>query len=790
MKGIATLLLANFKKRKSQSILVFIIIAFSSIMFTTSICISTSMGKPFEKMYETLNASQIQIMSSHGFYDTQEISDWWSKIPGVQVQTFKYHYSDDRLLFKGQKISEGTVFFTERPDKVLTQDLLSIAEGETKNCPEAGEAWICISFADKYGISTGDFIEISAASGQQKLKVSAIVADPQFGAPSMGILRFWLAPGELSKLFGAETGNGDFIGFRFDDYSKKDLLWEQFESYLGKPFIGNVLDYDLISSAYLMMYQIMGAILLVFSFILLIIAVFIITFTISSAVISDVKTIGILKAQGYTPLSLNVLYSLQYYSLSLFSVPLGILISAWLVELISGMLTKSMGMTAMDIAFIFPALAAFILITSAVGLISFLSAGKSGRLKPIKAIKEDLIEIKGTKAVNFSRMGSIPAPVLIAVKNLFTQKRQSILIFLCIIALSSVLTFSANLLNTFSSNNFMEKSNEWGLDQREDTLVFKESAGAGLRNTLQEQLKDDERIKLVIPVRDLTLSARIEAQNGKPYKNLQASVYEGDISKLGIDNLEGQNPVSKSEISISALASKEYGKKVGDSITVSIAGKKEVFLITGIYQSSLRLGWSLRLQASAVREIIPGYQLHNYALVYTSPEARNSFSEEYMQQYKDEIDIQSYEDSIKNGFISAIHAGVYSLVAMISSIFILVILIIIFNSTLVNVYREKKILGMYKSIGMTPVQVRMTIVWRMLLLTALGSIVGMMISCLAGGKLIELTLSGMGMVKYPEVINPIGVIAVLPVCLIIGLMSSWIPSSGIHNISPRSLIAE
>ncbi len=790
MNGIITLLLANFKKRKSQSILIFIIIVFSAIMFTTSICISTSMGKPFEKMYETLNASQIQIMSSHGFYDTQNITDWWAKTPGVQVQTFKYHYSDDRLLYNGQKISEGTVFFTERPDEVLTQDLLSIAEGEIKNCPESGEVWICISFADKYGIKTGDFIEISAASGQQKLKVSAIVADPQFGAPSMGILRFWIAPDELSELFDTETGNGDFIGFLFDDYSKKDILWEQFESYLGKPFIGNVLDYDLISSAYLMMYRIMGAILLVFSLILLIIAVFIITFTISSAVISDVKTIGILRAQGYTPFSIKMLYSLQYYSLSVFSVPLGILLSAWVVELISGMLTRAMGMTAMDISLAFPALAAFILITSAVGIISFLSAGKAGRLKPIKAIKEDLLEIKTTKAVNFSRLGSIPVPMLIAVKNLFTQKIQSILIFLCIIALSSVLTFSANLLNTFSNSNFLEKVNEWGMDEREDTLVFKESAGPGLRNELLEKLKTDERTKLVLPVRDMTLSARIEAQNGKPYKNLQASVYDGDISSLGIGNLEGRNPASNTEISISALVSREYGKKAGDYITVSIAGKEAVFLITGIYQSALRMGWNLRLQISAVREIIPDYQLYTYALIYNSPEARASFTEEYARQYKDEIDIQSHEDSIKSGFIPSIHAGVYSLVTMISSIFILVILIIIFNSTLVNVYREKKILGMYKSIGMTPVQVRMTIVWRMILLTALGSITGMVLSCLVGGKLMKFTLLGMGMVKYPEVINPFGVMLVLPGCLIIGFISSWIPSSRIHNISPRSLIAD
>lgn len=789
MQGIIILLLANLKKRKMQNILIGMIIALAAIMFTTAISISTSVKAPFERMYTSLNASQVQIANMDGVFDTKTITRWWEKVEGVTVQTFDYHYSADRIVYKGEEISDGEIFFTERPDKVLDQDKLAIINGEKKNCPTEGEVWVCISFADKHRIKVGDFLEVSARNGLKNMRVSAIVADPQFGSPSMGPVRVWVAPDELQKMFDINMSNGSFIGIHFDDYTKRDLLWSQFEDFLRRPYNGSIFDYELISSTYLMQYRILGAILIIFSFVLMLIAIFIIALTISAAIVSDVKIIGILKAQGYTPFFVTVLYASQYIVLSILSVSCGVFLSQFIVNKITEMLTRSMGVTSMDVLLFIPSITAGGFIVLIVCIVAFLCAKKAGDLRPISAIKEEFIEIGNVKFINRKTILQLPTSAFIAIRQIFTQRGQSLLVFCGFVALSAVLTFSIYLMNTFNGSNVFEKADEWGFDKRYDTMVFKENASINFRRHIFNIVEDDERIRCILPVQDVGIPTRIEPQNGKPAKNVTVSAYDGEMSEIGEKNLEGRNPISDNEVSINVNVSKEYGKSIGEYITVSIIGKKMDLKITGIYQGIFRMGWNLRVQASVVRLATPEYRIYRYGLIYKNSNDRESFLNEYYEKYKDKIDIQPFGETI-NGYMYGINAGINSFVILLSCIFAIVMLIIIFNSTLVNIYREKRIYGMYKSIGMTPTQVRMIIVWRVIFLAMAGSIIGMLISCFGADTMMELLASGVGIVEFPGVQTLEGILVVIPICLFIGFISSWVPSRNIRNISPRTLIMD
>ncbi len=787
MRGIITLLVANFKKRKSQSILTAIIIAAAAVIFTASISISHNVEKPFDDMYKRLNASQLQLLNEYGIYDTNVIADWWQNIQGITVETFKYYYSTDRLEFKGQVINDGAIYFTEKPDKVLTQDKLEIAEGINKNCPSPGEVWVCISFADKHKAKLGDNLEISTKDGLKSYKISAIIADPQFGSPSMGALRIWTAPDELNKIFELKKSDGDFIGLHFSDYSKRESLWKQFENYLGKPFSAGVLDYEIISTSYIMQYQIEGSILMVFSFILLLIALFIIIFTISTSVASDVKTIGILKAQGHTSLWVTTLYALQYIILAIIAVPFGILAGSAVVNTITETLVRSMGITSMDVSLLMSGVFAFITIVSIVGVVSFLTARKAGKLSPVNAMREDIQGVAKLKNSSFYRMKKFPVSVILAVRQIFTQKGQSLILFVSSLALSAVLVFSINMVYSFS--HLEEKSSLWGFDMRNDTLGFKESADSSLRMNLYNELKKDSRLKAIVPVENIGLPVRIEPQNGKDYKNVSLTVYEGDADSIGTLNLKGRNPVKNDEISISVNAERFFGKSIGDYLLVSIGGKKFDLLITGVYQSSLRAGWGIRAQSSLVKMAISGYSLQDYAIIYKDLGSRQQFIDEYTVKYKGMLDIHPFKDTI-DGYMSGIGSGINSFVVFLGCIFTFVIMIIIFNSTLVNIYKEKKIFGVIKAVGLTPLQARISIVWRIIILTLVGVLVGVPLSYAFGGNLVSMMITGIGIVDFPMIYNLLGIIFVIPICLFVSFISSWIPSGKIKNISPRDLILE
>lgn len=62
--------------------------------------------------------------------------------------------------------------------------------------------------------------------------------------------------------------------------------------------------------------------------------------------------------------------------------------------------------------------------------------------------------------------------------------------------------------------------------------------------------------------------------------------------------------------------------------------------------------------------------------------------------------------------------------AVLSAIFMVVGFVIIFNTTLMRIYTDKKSYGIFKALGMTPLQIRLSLVWNVLALSAAGALAG------------------------------------------------------------------
>lgn len=787
MYSFITILLANFKKRKAQSFLAAIIIIAAAILFTTAIGTITSINEPFEDMYREANASQIQAVNFNEIYNTNDIIKWWSEQEGITVQTFKCYSSSDNLEYKGQKISGGSVIYTEKPNSKLTQDKLTIVKGEQRDCPAEDEVWICISFADRFKMQVGDMLGISTKNGMQQKRISAIITDPQFGSPSMGSTRLWIAPGQIDKLFSDKTLKGFFIGLHFNDYSKRAELWNSFEKAIGGPYTSNIFDYELVSMAYIAQYQYMGIILMLFSVVLVVIAVIIVCFTISTSVASDIKIIGVLKSQGFTPMAITMLYTVQYTVLSLVSIVIGILLSNFTVKAITNMITRAMGISSIDISLVLAALITLITLMSIVSLASYLTARKAGKLKPVKAIRQELISAKKSIGIGIGKMRFASVSVLVAIRQCFTQKAQSLILLLITFAMAAVFTYSINLVNTF--NHIYENAPDWGHDKRSDTVVLKESASPSLRKNILDNMKNDKRIKFVIPAAYGGSECRVESDDSSKYKNVFISIYDGDIDKIGAQVVKGRNALKDNEVAISPNVERVYNKTVGDYINVCIGGKRQNLLITGVYQTTNYMGWGIRCQKSVVQNVIPNYYINNYALIFMDEAARESFISEYMKQYDGQLEIQPFEELIDT-WMYGIKSGVNAFVVFLTIVFIAVMVIIIFNSTLINIYKDKKSYGVYKSIGLTPVQIRKTILFRIAIIAALGSLIAIPIVYFSTDNLMTMMLSGMGISSFRMRNNIPGTMMVLPICVAIAVLGCWVPSGRVRNISARELIME
>ncbi|MCX8132193.1 MAG: ABC transporter permease [Clostridia bacterium] len=787
MRSIMLMVLANIKKKKVQSILILITIMVSSLLFSTAIGLMSSMNKPYEAMCSKLNSSQDLLRFGSSMHDEKKVMEWWRKQEGVTTtELLPFYDMQDKMVFKGKKVSNSTQV-TERPSVKVLQDKLDIVQGESKENPSKGEIWVPTTFASTNNIRVGDTISIPTKNGNADMKVSAIVVDPQFSSGLINPVRVWVAPGELERIIPDFEMNAYMLGIRFEDYSTEPALWKKFEEFLGSPFMGSKLDLEALEFIYTFILKIIGTIMLIFSIVIVVVVLFVMSFTISGAILADYKTIGILKSQGFSSKNVIMAYSGQYSLLAVLATPFGIGFSYLTIRMLMQSLIISLGFNT-GFSMLLPITLTFVTIVSLTTITAFSISLKAGKIKPAESIRfgapEKQYSFKKNKTLPFIKI--LPVTLILGIKQMAANKRQSLFMLASTIITVFVLVFSVNIYNSLI--NMGKDSSYWGFDNSQMYIYRNSGMNQLSHDELVKKLKDDRRAETVVPVGYVTASATPSSKN-KSSRNLYGNIYDGDMHSIGLVNIEGRNPESDNEISIAVNTSKHYGRTVGDYLDMYLYGKKITFLITGVYQTISNSGQGYRLQASLIRELDKDFQFSSYAVNLVEGVDSRKFAEEYEAQYGEALDIQFSE----NGFtstMSSITSNMTIPVVFVCVMFMAVSFIIIFNSTLMNIFESRKSFGIFKSIGMTPKQIRASMVYKVLILAVLSLLIGIPIGLAVSPHILGAMLVSQGVVKFPFNISAIGTIASIPLCLILTGISTWIPSGRILGISPRSLIVE
>ncbi len=119
-----------------------------------------------------------------------------------------------------------------------------------------------------------------------------------------------------------------------------------------------------------------------------------------------------------------------------------------------------------------------------------------------------------------------------------------------------------------------------------------------------------------------------------------------------------------------------------------------------------------------------------------------------------------------------------------------VLFTIIYSACRINVQKDNKSYGIFKSIGLTSQQIRLAITGGIAGVAALGSAIGVIVGIFVFPSLIEIKLVDYGLVKLPLQIQPLGILAVIIVTILIGGMGAWVSSTCVKKTSPRVLVIE
>ena len=342
MKSVLMMSLANIRKRKIQSALMGITLFMAALLLATAIGMLQGMEDPVDRMFERQKGSHITMMMPTQSHQRDEIVSWWASQKGVEgVVQFPYYMAEDDFKHNGKKQSMGGIMLTEHPAQPLKQDQLHIVEGPFRDSPGKGEVWVPTGYAYSWGIQVGDTLEVPVDGVYKSFTVSAIVVDPQFSPGMMNPVRAWVTAGffAISGKVGEELGS--LIGVRLFDNLEYNKLWQDFEAYLEAPYMGFVFEYQFIKNIYSMVQNMLAIIMLAFAGMIIVVSMLVISFTITNGVMADYKTIGILKAQGFSARHVKWIYSLQYLFLAVIAAPVGIVASRYVAGMVLLQMSKT-----------------------------------------------------------------------------------------------------------------------------------------------------------------------------------------------------------------------------------------------------------------------------------------------------------------------------------------------------------------------------------------------------------------------------------------------------------------
>jgi len=352
---------------------------------------------------------------------------------------------------------------------------------------------------------------------------------------------------------------------------------------------------------------------------------------------------------------------------------------------------------------------------------------------------------------------------------------------------SAVLVFGFVLLNSVFS---IEKTLPlWGYDSADiAAVVFNQSTFS--RADFEKELLSDERVEAVGWAGD-ELSATFPAQGQTTEsKSVSLTIIDGNYDELGFGTLKGDNPTNKNEIALGIGVAKYLNKDIGDMTEVYIGGNKHTLTVTGIYQALVDMSQSARITADVVKVNNSDYNAETLGyIILKNPTDADDVAEKLNATFKKSVNTLTSQKLVDSVFKEVLAILIVPMSIM-GLMFVLVTFIIIYSTCRVNIRKESKTYGIYKSVGMTSTKIRRSVTSGVVVLSTIGALLGIVVGTSLLPIVMESVLSSYGIVELPLIFNWVGILPMACISIVSAGFGSWLSSRIIAKTSPRILVVE
>lgn len=771
--------LKKLKKKKLQCFLIGVLLFLSSLIFSSSMSIITSVNSYVSKYYANDKYYNAIIFGANKNY-RKDVSRWCANSSKVkEIKFVDTLSSGNNLYHNGQKLKISNY------NLVPLEDYKDVPFGLTKNKylngsnhPGKGEIWISKLSADSYQISLGDNLKFKINDKTINLKVTSIVNDSLQPSATVGEIIFYTS----------KENNEDFDSFvKLDSVfinTKKYVKTSELEKSLTSNTNINGLAFDkdtLIDSA-TMISSILGGVtgfaaLLVFG-----VSVFIIRFIIWNNILKEYKSIGIYKALGFSKKQIFKFYILGYSLIVFIGSILGALSSIPVLNYTGASFLKYIGdFKGVDINFKIILLTA-ILFSLIVIMNLYFVIKRTDKISPVKAITTGITSSRKKLKKSFIKNSS--SPLVLAINDIFKYKKTAVYMTISLVFALSLMMIFGNLGLTLSK--MQENINLWfGMPKSSVTISFDNTTTDKKLKDVLHEIKSDKRVKNYCYGSQMEASVKLDT-----YKyHIKSSLYGiTDINSYN-DNMkfsiaDGHNPVAANEVCVSKSILKDSNLSVGDYIELTVNDKKVNYLISGSFYTMQNDGYNIRILNSEIKKKSNDYG--NYMIYvnlkdnYSASKFEKDINKKFLY-----VDANDISPIMKYGIESVPSISLPIIYVLLVS-FIIFAVIIVFNILIMNIRDNRKNFGIMKALGFSSREIKNRYLFRIVILTVASSIISIVFNCIFSKSIIKIAMGGLNVL----IISPVIITALVISMFALIILIVFACSHSINNTKPNELMEE
>jgi putative ABC transport system permease protein len=751
---------ADLWHRRAVSLLITGTIIAAAALFTLALTTLFNLEAPYDKSHEELNGAHLWLNFKPGRVRAMDIRQI-ELLPEVVGSTGRQYSYTSPVRFQDTR---AVVSLRVAPLEQPQINRLRILAGRALQ-PEADEVLISRDLRDIYQLSVGQPIEITRSDGQiVTLPIVGIAYDPMYDNYRASLPPYvFVSEHLLTSLFPDKSTWEWSLGLRLKDPEAVTAVVEKIESMRTLMFVDSYTDWRDVRSSAIFDAQLAFIFLSAFSFFAILATVLIVISIVGSTVLAQIKQIGVLKAIGFTGRQVLFVYVGQYSILSLIGTTLGFLLGLALAPLPLQTVTASLNTTYQPPFNAWSLVIVFCSVPGITMLAALAAAYRGAQINIIKAIAIGA-EAPLRKSFWLARLAEwfgAPMPLVLGLNDVFVKPFRSLLAGINLTLGVMGIVFGLALSGTIET-------------YRQNPALL----GIVYDATVTREVTSDSRAQRLI-----AQAPGVEAFYGETLldaktldgQSLKLRAVEGQLDAFPFSLVDGRffQPGSNEAIAGKGLLD-WLGLKVGDSITLILDeenGLQAAWQIVGEYPEPADAGQRLMVNLSSVSGLVGQTDPSTYYLKL-GPSANTDEIRTFLAPRRDsDLNFTLLEDAIPSTIIY-LQLAIFMLAGILIGIAIINILIM----SLLSAQEKLRMVGILKTVGMTPFQViamfNTTAAFLGLLSMLAGIPAGMVLTKYLLNTMADFT--GFGQIVVS--LDTLTALGLVPFTLFISVLGSYLPA--------------